>query len=50
MEKAYIKTYKEVHNDRPNRYYNFDYTQDFETHFRPFKLIEDCNPQNIDPE
>ena len=24
MEKAYIKTYKEVYNDRPDRYYDFD--------------------------
>ena len=50
MEKAYIKTYKEVHIDRPDRYYDFDYIQDFETHFRPLQLIEDYNPQNIEPE
>ena len=50
MEKAYIKTYKEVHNDRPDRYYDFDYTKDFETRFHPSQLIEDYNPQYIDPE
>ena len=50
MEKAYIKTYKVVHNDRPDRYYEKDYTKDFETQFRPLQLIEDYNPQNIDPE
>ena len=50
IEKAYIKTYKKVHNDRPDRYYDFDYIKDFETHFRPLQLIEDYNPQYIDPE
>ena len=50
MEKAYIKTYKVVHNDRPDRYYDRDYTKDFETQFRPLQLIEDYNPQYIDPE
>ena len=29
MEKAYIKTYKLVHNNRPDRYYEKDYTADF---------------------
>ena len=24
MEKAYIKTYKEKHNNRPDRFYDFD--------------------------
>ena len=50
MEKAYIKTYKEVHNDRPDRYYEFDYTKDIETQFRPSQLIEVFNPQYIGPE
>ena len=50
MEKAYIKTYKAVHNDRPHRYYDMDYTKNFETHFRPLPLIEDYNPQYIDPD
>ena len=50
MEKAYIKTYKTVHNDRPDRYYDMDYTQNFETQFRPLPLFEDYNPQYIDPD
>ena len=50
MEKAYIKTYKVVHNDRPDRYYDRNYTKDFETQFRPLQLIEDYNPQYNDPE
>ena len=51
MEKAYIKTYKIVHNDRPDRnYYDTDYTKDLETQFRPLQLIEDYNPQYIDRE
>ena len=50
MEKAYIKTYKQVRNDRPDRFYDFDYTKDFETQFRPLPLIEDYNPHYIDPE
>ena len=50
MEKAYIKTYKVAHNDRPDRYYEKNYTKDFETQFRPLQLIEDYNPQFIDPE
>ena len=50
MKKAYIKTYKVAHNDRPDRYYEKDYTKDFETQFRPLQLIEDYNPQYIDPE
>ena len=41
MEKAYIKTYKVVHNDRPDRYYNRDYTKYFKTQFRPSQLSED---------
>ena len=49
-EKVYIKTYKIVHYDRPDRYYEIDYTKDFETHFRPLQLIEDYNPQYNDPE
>ena len=50
MEKAYIKTYKEVHNDRPDRYNDFDYTKEFETQFRPLQLIEEYTTQYIDPE
>ena len=50
MEKAFIKIYKQVHNDRPDRYYDFDYTKDFETQFCPLPLVQDYNPQNIDPE
>ena len=50
MEKAYTKTYKVVHNDRPDRYYGMDYTKDFETQFRHWQLIEVYNPQYIDPE
>ena len=50
MEKAYISTYKVVHNDRPDRYYAMDYTNDFETQFRPLQTVEDYNPQNVDPE
>ena len=49
-EKENIKTYKVVHNDRPDRYYEMDYTKDFETQFRPLQFIEDYNPQFIDTE
>ena len=45
-----MKTYKTAYNDRPDRYYEKDYTKDFETQFRPLQLIEDYNPQYIDPE
>ena len=50
MEKTFIKTYKEVHNDRPDRYYDFDCTKDFETQLRPLPLVEDDHPHYIDPE
>ena len=50
MEKADIKTYKQVHNDRPDQFYETDHTRDFETQFRPLPLIEDYHPQYIDPE
>ena len=50
MEKAYIKTYKVVHNDRADRYYEKDYSEVFEFQFRPLLLIEDYNPQYIDPD
>ena len=50
MEKACIKTYKQVHNDRPDRFYETDYTKDFETQFRPLPLVEDYHPQYIDAE
>ena len=36
IEKAYIKTYKAVHNDRPDQYYDMDYTKNFTTQFRPY--------------
>ena len=41
MENAYIETYKLVHNDCYDRYYEIDYTKDIETQFRPLQLIED---------
>ena len=50
MEKACIRTYKIVHNDRPDRFYEIDHTKDFETQFRPLPLIEDYHPQYPDPE
>ena len=50
MEQVYIKTYKIVHNYSPDRYHEMDYTQDFETQFRPLQMIEDYNPQYIDTE
>ena len=50
MEKAYIKTYKQVYDDRPDRFYETDYTKDFETQFRPLPLAEDYHPQYIDAE
>ena len=49
-EKAYIKTYKQVHNDRPDRFYENDYTKDFEIQFRPLPLVEDYHPHYTDPE
>ena len=33
MEKAYIKTYKTEHNDRPDRFDEVDYTNNLETQF-----------------
>ena len=50
MEKAYIRTYKILHNDRPDRFYEIDYTNDFETQFGPLPLIADFHPQYPDPE
>ena len=50
MEKTYIKTYKKVYIDRPDRHYEMDYTKDFETQFCHLQLIEDYSPQYIDPE
>ena len=50
MEKACIRTFKIVHNDRPDRFYEIDHTKDFETQFRPLPLIEDYHPQYPDPE
>ena len=45
MEKVCIRTYKKVHNDRPDQFYEIDHTKDFETQFRPLPLIEDYHPQ-----
>ena len=39
MEKAYIKTFKAVHNDCPDRYYDFDYTKNFETLYHYSKIL-----------
>ena len=50
IEKACIRTYKIVHNDRPDRFYEIDHTKDFETQFRPLPVIEDYHPQYHDPE
>ena len=50
MEKAYIRTYKTVNNDRPDRYYEFDYFKNFETQFHPLPLVEDYNLRYTDPE
>ena len=50
MEKTYIKPYKMVLNDRPDRYYDMDYTTAFERKFRPLQQIEDYDPHYIDPE
>ena len=50
MEKAYIKLHKVVHNDRPDRYYEMDYTNYFEIQFRHLQRIENYNPQYFDPE
>ena len=49
MEKPFIKTYKQVHNDRPDRFYEIDYTKDFETQFRVLPLVEDYHPHYTDP-
>ena len=50
MEKAYIRTFKIIHNYRPDRFYDIDYTNDFETQLRPLPLIEDYHLQYPDPE
>ena len=50
MEKACMRTYKIVHNDRPDRFYEIDYTNDFETQFRHLPLVKDYHPQYTDPE
>ena len=49
-KKACIRTYKIVHNDRPDRFYEIDHTKDFETQFRPLPLIDVYYPQYPDPE
>ena len=50
MEKACIKTFKVVHNGLPDRYYDMNYTKVFETQFCPLQLVEENNPQYINPE
>ena len=50
MEKACIKTHKVVQSDHSYRYYEIDYTIDFETHFGPLQTTEDYNPQYYYPE
>ena len=50
MEKACIRTYKIVHIDRPDRFYEIDHTKNFGTQFRPLPLIKDYHPQYPDPE
>ena len=50
MEKTCIRTFKIVHKDRPDQFYEIDHTKDFETQFRPLPLIEDYHPQYPDPE
>ena len=50
MEKACIRTYKIVHIDRPDRFYEIDHTNDFETQFRPLPVIEDYHSQYPDLE
>ena len=49
IEKVQIKRYKMVHNDRPDQYYDMDYTAAFETRFRPLQQIEGYDPHYIDP-
>ena len=48
--KSLYHIYKKVHIDRPDRYYEIDYTKDFEIRFRPLQLIEDYNLQYIHPQ
>ena len=50
IKKVYIRTYKIVLYDRPGRYYEMDYTKDFETPFRASQVIEDYNPHYFDTE
>ena len=50
MEKACIKAYKQVHNHRPDQFYEIDYTKDFESQFRPLPLVEEYHPKYTDPE
>ena len=40
MKKACIRRYNIVHKDRPDRFYEIDYTREFETQFRPLPLVE----------
>ena len=50
MEEACIRTYRIVHKDCPERFYEIDYTEDFETQFRSLQYVEDYHPQYTDPE
>ena len=50
MEKACIRTYEIVNNDRPDGFYEIDHTKDFETQFRPLQVIEDYHSQCPNPE
>ena len=50
MVKAHIKRHRLVYNARPDVYYAIDFSQSFNTQFRPLQLIEGSDPQYIDPE
>ena len=50
MKEACFKIFKVVHNDRPDRYYQTDYTKDFQTQCRPLQAVEDHNPHYYYPE
>ena len=47
MEKAYTRTCKIVHVDCPDRFYESDYTKDFETQFRPLTIDLRLSPLSI---
>ena len=50
MEKNCIKSHKEVHNGRPDRYYEIDYTIGFKTQLGPLQTVEDYNSHYYDAE